>query len=382
MDWKHHAAALADEVCGPGPQWHAAVSKVPRHKLLPRWWNAAPGCEWRVYDGPSDEGAWMAYVYADRPVVTEVAGVHADHADGQPMSAYALPTSSSSMPSRVISMLCYARVREGADVLIVGTGSGYSTALASHLLGTRHVTAIDVSPYVTASAADRLRPLGIMPSIVTGDATQELPGTYDCIVSMTSVWPVPASWLTALRPGGRLATSLAGTPMILTAGKAETGEWAATGRIEWEPAGFMPVRTGGDTGAALHNVRDTVDGMADGEVTTGRHPVINVRGSRDLAAMMAISVPGIQHAYSEASDGGRTAWMLAGDGSWAKAADGDGDERPVVTQGGPRRLWDILDDHRDRWLSRGSLPAYGATARVRADGTVWLFRDGWSAPIA
>src|ERR1700749_3143234 len=100
-------------------------------------------------------------------------------------------------------MLDHAQVYDGADVLDVATGSGYSAALLAHSLGSSHVTSIDVNPYLTEVAENRLDDLELAPEIITGDATGPLPGEYDRIVSMTSVRPVPASWLKALRPGGR-----------------------------------------------------------------------------------------------------------------------------------------------------------------------------------
>jgi hypothetical protein len=51
-------------------------------------------------------------------------------------------------------------------------------------------------------------------------------------------------WLAALRPGGRLVTTISGTALILTADKTDDG--GVTGRIEWDRAGFMHTRTGAD----------------------------------------------------------------------------------------------------------------------------------------
>ncbi|MEU0119925.1 hypothetical protein ABZ137_41330 [Streptomyces bobili] len=55
---------------------------------------------------------------------------------------------------------------------------------------------------------------------------------------------VPASWPRALRPGGRLVTTIAGTGLILTADK--TADGGACGRIEGDRAGFMRTRHGDD----------------------------------------------------------------------------------------------------------------------------------------
>lgn len=383
MEWEHHAATLADQVCDPRSRWHDPVSEIPRHLLLPRWWEPAPGGQWSLHVGEDDQDAWMATAYSDRSIVTEVAGLHADHAEGgQRPPEYGQPTSSSTLPTLVVDMMRHARLYDGCDLLDVATGSGYSTALASRLLGDRHVTSVDVNPYLTATASARLAPLGIMPEIIAADATGDLPGTYDRIVSMTSVWPVPVSWLKALRTGGRFVTTLEGTGLILTADKATSGQYAATGRIEWDRAQFMAARASYDTGTGLRNVRLLVDEMTNGESTTGRYPVINVSNSWELASLMQISAPGTRHDYREYKAGGRIAWMFNPDGSWAKAiADSDHDV-PEVTQGGPRRLWDLLDEHRDYWMTHGYLQLYGAKALIREDGVIKLQRGDWTATIA
>ena len=74
--------------------------------------------------------------------------------------------------------------------------------------------------------------------------------------------------LTALRPSGRLVTTITGTNLILTADKTPDG--GAIGRTEWDRAGFMSARQGPTYPAAMLErfaaIRD-----ADGDqVTIGR----------------------------------------------------------------------------------------------------------------
>ncbi|HEY1620071.1 MAG TPA: hypothetical protein VGG25_20775 [Streptosporangiaceae bacterium] len=68
------------------------------------------------------------------------------------------------------------------------------------------------------------------------------------------------------------------------------------------------------------------------------------------------------------------------DGSWARAS-GRTDELPVVHQAGPRRLWDILEDIRHRWILDGCLPLRGASVKIGPDGTCELTRGSWRAAI-
>lgn len=51
-------------------------------------------------------------------------------------------------------------------------------------------------------------------------------------------------------------------------------------------------------------------------------------------------------------------------------------------QGGPRRLWDILDELRDYWLSHGYFQLYGAQAFIPPEGgKIHLARGDWQATI-
>jgi hypothetical protein len=93
----------------------------------------------------------------------------------------------------------------------------------------------------------------------------------------------------------------------------------------------------------------------DGDVTTGRYPVVNTSWAWELFSMLGVTVPGIEHYFESGPDGRRTAWLAHPDGSWARAS-AIRDELPVVGQGGPRRLWDIVDEIRHAWLTDG-IPA-------------------------
>lgn len=375
-DWEQHAAWLAGQVTEPGSRWRPLVAGMPRHEFVPRWWASDSG--WRLRDGPAmPVEDWLGGVYRDASLVTQVGTLHADHAtqDDRPEGR---PTSSGTMPGLVVSMYRHAMVDDRMDVLDVGTGSGYGTALLARRLGDEHVMSIDIDPYLVKAAEDRLDRLGMRPLITAGDATGPLPGTYDRIVSMTSVAPVPASWLTALRPGGRLVTTLAGTCLLITANRTRDG--GAKGQTGFYRAGFMEARTGPDYAPPLlHAIPGAFDGDT-GEVTTGRYPVVNTSWAWELYSMLGVTAPGIEHHFKSAEDGTRTAWLAHPDGSWARAS-AIGDELPVVRQDGPRRLWDIVDEIRHAWLRDGGLPVYGAAVTITPDGGVKLDKGRWHAEI-
>ncbi|MFE5873043.1 50S ribosomal protein L11 methyltransferase [Streptomyces roseifaciens] len=376
MDWTPYAAALAERATHASSRWRSAVAGTPRHVFVPRWWESGPG-GWALCDGPGDELRWLGTAYADTSLVTSVGSCHADHAKVGDHPA-GLPTSSSTLPSLVVRMFQHARLGSGDTLLDVGTGSGYGAALAACRLGEEQVTSVDVDPYLVEAARERLDQIGRRPSVETIDATGDLPGVFDRIVATVAVRPIPASWLTALKPGGLLVTTISGTSLLVTAEKGEDG--GATGRVEWDRAGFMRTRTDPDYPEAGTGDLLSIARAHEGEqITTGRYPVVNVVEAWDLSSMLDVTAPGIEHRYEEHQDR-RVALMAHPDGSWVRAV-AQADGLPTVHQGGPRRLWDTLDEIRTYWLTNGELPVRGARVFIKPDGTTYLARGGWHARL-
>jgi protein-L-isoaspartate O-methyltransferase len=377
MEWEAHAAQMAAEVVHPVSRWRGPLESVPRHVFVPRWW-ANDGGRWALRDGPSDAASWMGAVYANRTLVTRVGSQHADDAPEGAALTTGLPTSSSTLPGLVVQMYRHAMLSDDCDILVT-TGSGYGTALACRRLGDRRVTSVDVDPQLVEAAGDRLEALGLHPQTAVCDLTGPLPGEYHRIVSTVSIdpRPFPVSWLAALRPGGRLVTTLAGTGLIVTADKTQDG--GAQGRVELDAAGFMRTRHGDDYPPGLDDVYAKAK-TADGEeVTTGRYPVLYVPDAWDVWSMLELIAPGIEHRRSD-EDGTRTVWLLHPDGSWARAV-GRWTDPPTVHQSGPRRLWDELERVRHRLNREGGLPVYGAAVRISPDGVLTLKRGSWSVTV-
>jgi len=286
------------------------------------------------------------------------------------------------MPGLTVRMFQHALIQDGQDVAEIGTGSGYGAALLSHRLGDRHVTSVDVDAYLGKTAQERLGEQGLFPALLSLDATAELPGDYDRIVATVSVRPIPEAWMAALRPGGRLVTTIADTGLLVTADKHEDGH--AYGQVEWDRAAFMATRSESDyppssLGGLLEHAQ-----TAEGELVSVRqYPVVNVRESWELWSTLSIMCAGVEHYYGQEGEGRsevRTAIMLHPDGSWARAVS-HGTEPPEVHQGGPRRLWDLLDELRTMWLREGQLPVYGAQVKIAPDGEIRLRRGSWVATI-
>ncbi|MFI8093888.1 protein-L-isoaspartate(D-aspartate) O-methyltransferase [Streptomyces sp. NPDC086080] len=377
MDWEPHARQLADHVTRPESRWYRPLATTPRHLFVPRWWESSKD-GWLVRVGVDSPEDWLNAAYADRTLVTRVGAVHADRAPAGAVAAEGMPTSSSTLPGLVVTMYRHAMIGDDSRVLVT-TGSGYGTALLCRRLGGEDlVTSVDVDPYLVEVARGRLSQVGLHPEVGVCDITGELPGRYDRIVSTVSVRPVPVSWLAALRPGGRIVTTIAGTGLILTADR--TADGGATGRIEPDPAGFMRARHGDDYDYPSDVVWETARDGEGEDVETCRYPLLNPTDSWGVMSMLTLSVPGIDYRYRE-EDGTRTVWLLHPDGSWARATTTEFLASPVVHQGGPRRLWRELQRIRN-WLNRqGELPVYGARVTITPDGETTLSRGGWTVTL-
>lgn len=98
-----------------------------------------------------------------------------------------------------------------ADVLDVGTGTGYVAGIIAEL-GHR-VTGIDLAPEMLQVAAAGHRDLSNPPTLLPGDAVDPPfgPGTFDVICARYVLWTLRlpdvalARWRTLLRPGGTIA---------------------------------------------------------------------------------------------------------------------------------------------------------------------------------
>ncbi len=105
--------------------------------------------------------------------------------------------------------------------------------------------------------------------------------------------------------------------------------------------------------------RSVPEQALDGEgeqVTTSPYPVVDPEWGWELNALPSVTTPGLTIRTHADDQAGTSATCLAHpDGSRARAT-GTRDEPAHVHQAGPRRLRDILDDHRHWWLTHGYLP--------------------------
>ena len=114
------------------------------------------------------------------------------------------------LEARVLQEL---HVKSSDQVLEVGSGSGYLTALLARLA--KHVTSVEMVPELHAFAERNLAAHHIdNVTLIKGDAAQGWPGTYDAIVLTGSVPVLPLSFQNSLRTGGRLFAIVGDAPAM------------------------------------------------------------------------------------------------------------------------------------------------------------------------
>ncbi|WP_342342039.1 hypothetical protein [Streptomyces purpureus] len=120
--------------------WLPTYEAVPRDKFVPDriWPGISDGTRQNpMVDRTEDPDAWFAAVYSDIPLTTQWDdGSHTGDGLGK------TPSSSSSQPHMVFSMLADLGVADGHRVLEIGTGTGWNSALLAHRLGAENVVSI------------------------------------------------------------------------------------------------------------------------------------------------------------------------------------------------------------------------------------------------
>lgn len=361
-------AALADELEAEGwlcsPAWRAALEQVPRHHFVPRF-EVAAGLGGGSYDGtdPTQREAWLRKVYENKALITRT-GEHD------------IPTSSCSAPAVVLGMLELLEVEEGHAVLEIGTGTGWNAGLLAARLGSEVVTSVDRQDELVDEARERLRSLGLEPTLIAHDGLRghEARAPYDRIIGTCAVRAIPTAWLTQTRPGGVIlvdvrnpdAISAAGRLVRLTVGE----EGTAHGRFRREAFSFMPLRSPG--GPA-----DIDTGPLSGEAVTA--PGVTRETSLDpevlddasFAFFAQLSLPGMRPGPVSLVDGPTWYCLIHPcEGAWARVREGE------VTQAGPRRLWDELEAAHERWRELGEPDPWHFALTVTPEGTQQVTLEG------
>ncbi|MFK4099632.1 ATP-grasp peptide maturase system methyltransferase [Streptomyces sp. NPDC019531] len=353
------------------PEWRAAVENVPRHVFIPRFYREsdAPGVTtWEpVTPATAGHAEWLRLVYTDETWMTQFDGRDIDWTDPHPVSN-TTPTSSSTLPSLVARMLEDLDVHEGMTVLEIGTGTGYSTALMCHRLGSESVTSIETDEKVARRAHEALAQCGYAPHLVVGDGRVGHPdgAPYDRLIATCGFRTIPPAWLQQVLPGGIILTTLRGWMRSLGLVKLIVTGGSASGWFSEDDPSFMIARQQ-DAPESLGMIPGPDDGTTR-KATYGP----GVLTSSGPGFMAQLAVPDARF-FSMPVDGGPVSTFVLDGVTDSFAVLAPTDSGWQVRQGGPRRLWDAVETAVATWEEYGSpgSAAFGVTVSRDAQ-VVWL----------
>ncbi len=188
------------------PRWREVFIRTWRHPYVPSFYPEL-GAPCLLSIDPQRRSEWLDAVYSDQTLITKVVQVPLSPALRP--GTYPVYTSSSTMPSLVLSMLEALEVHDGQRVLEIGTGTGYNAALMCARLGSEHVTSVDIDPEFVELATERLAANGFTPTLDAVDGAEGYPpaAPYDRIIATCGVRAIPQAWLAQSRPGAVILTT-------------------------------------------------------------------------------------------------------------------------------------------------------------------------------
>jgi protein-L-isoaspartate O-methyltransferase len=342
------------------PWLRQAMAELPRDRFAPdvlwRW----DGTSYVPLHRASDPDGWARELYGDQDAaaVTQVTAGR--------------PSSSLSAPAVVADMLDSLLVEPGHRVWDVGTGQGWSTALAAWRAGPGQVVSTEVDEGLADFARTRLAAAGIDAAVVVANATSTRPpggGHVDRIHATYAVEQVPFGWVEATRPGGRIVYPwgrLGHVALTIAPDGRSASGWVQGLGMFMADRSIPVAASSGWSGYAA--VRGTSE--PETERVVQRDPA-RLGEDWDLRFGVRVAVPHAQVIHGSGEDSAR-AWIHDGDQSWATlAARGDG--TALLHQGGPRRLGDDVLAAWDQWeeLERPSRYDYGITV-TQDEQWAWL----------
>jgi protein-L-isoaspartate O-methyltransferase len=251
-------------------------------------------------------------------------------------------------------------VQNRNTVLEIGTGTGYNAALLSERLGDENVASIDIDPACVESARTALASCGYEPTLAVADGEHGYPqkGPYDRIVATCSVHRVPHPWIDQLRMGGVMVAPFRGRADGALVALRPQDDGSLQGRLHREGAGFMALRSDADS------YPEEALAQFSG-VDYAERPLMRERSLPPAARFYCgLAIAGFL--YSNRN--GHQSVVGRGDGAWSSVKD------HVVTQAGPRRMWDLFEAALDEWTALGEpdMARYGMTITSDRRQLMWL----------
>ncbi|MBH1933412.1 protein-L-isoaspartate(D-aspartate) O-methyltransferase [Streptomyces sp. AV19] len=364
------------------PDWLGTFKAVPRELFVPDriWPGIADGTrQTTLVDRAEDPDSWFKVVYSDIPLTTQWDdGRHTGDGLGT------TPTSSSSMPRMVFSMLADLDVQEGHRTLEIGTGTGWNAGLLSHRLGGANVVSVEYDEAVAEGAEENLRRAGLSPLVIVADGRSGHVGTapYDRVIATCSVGEMPRSWIEQTRPGGVIVapwgTEYGGEYIVrLTVGEDGTANGPFT-----RSSAFMRLRQQRAERPPFDAYLKGQEWPADGTRSTTALSPADIGGWLEQF-VIGLQVRGAFWRAERYDDGTYTLWTYSADTqSWASADYVPGRRKYEVVQSGPRKLWAETEAAYRWWLGNGrpGFERFGLTVDAHGE-RVWLDSPGAPLPV-
>ncbi|MGW0805840.1 methyltransferase domain-containing protein [Nonomuraea sp. NPDC002799] len=346
MGGKHEGLDHLLDVVSAGRPVSTAMAKAlrarPRHLFVPAVAIADTDAGPLLIDRDADPDAWWRTVYGPAAIVTQLdlgaTGIR--EVEGR-------YTSSNSAPGTVVDLLTWLGAEPGHRVLEVGTGTGWTAGLLSHLVGERgSVTSIEVDEAVAGQAAKNLA-AGAQPRLVVGDGALGLPdgAPYDRVHVTCAVHTIPYAWVEQCRAGG----------VIVTPYSTEFGADVCV-RLVVMPDGTA---VGRFPGPASYMMMRSQDGTpVSGDDGSGRRSATRVdpRIIASAPAGAALAMSALTGLRIRANDGADRFVLYVLDPAdparWAAAVH-DPDGEHLAYQLGDRDLWEEVTGAHARWVAWG-----------------------------
>lgn len=311
-----------------------------------------------------------------------------------------------SSPHIIATMLDLLDVHAGGRVLEIGTGSGYSTALLSELVGhDGQVTTVEIVPALTARAEELLHTHGRRNvELICGDGLKGAPGTgahFDRVIAWATVEQIPGEWARQAAPGAVIVTpvnvsGLAKTFIVVRVRRDGDGlepqqlikggfveahdqvvdQWLVPpyganalahdgeGRPWWLSAAWLRAEDGGTVGEALLERL-----IAEGRPASG--PLAEAEDAEGFYAYLLATRP---HGLTTAALGDPV-WRIGYASPAGAALVGSDDARHAILAGDGEALR-VLNGWADRWRERGC-PGFDHLRPELRHG-----EDGWLVRVA
>lgn len=362
--------------------WLPAFEAVPRELFVPdRMWPGIPDGTRQnpLVDRATAPDAWFEAVYCDIPLTT-----HWDDGKHSGDDLGTTPSTSSSQPHMVFSMLADLDIKDGHRVLEIGTGTGWNAGLLAYRLGRENVVSVEYDPAAAKGAAESLHAARLAPVLIVGDGRDGHPdgAPYDRIIATCSIGEVPPAWIEQTATGGTIVApwgpEYGGEAVVrLTV----NGDGTASGRFTRSSA-FMRLRQQRNEQPPHDAYLKGREWPAGGIKSTSPLSPAEVGGWIEQFAI-GLQVPGAFWSVERYDDGTYTLWTYSTDTrSWA-SADYEPDRHEYeVVQSGPRKLWDETEAAY-RWWERQGRPGFerfGLTADG-SGGRAWLDSPNDPVPV-